>query len=405
MSEPDVSSLLTVSQAIAILDAVAVTPRTLRMPLAEAGGLVLAEDLAADRDYPPFDKSLMDGFAVRCADVAAAPATLKLIGEVAAGQVADRPISPGEAMAIMTGAPLPVGADGVVPVEETSRDSEHVRITRALDASRYISRQGADITAGATILQRGTRLAAAQIAAAAMVGAAQVTVYDRPRAAVLSTGDELVGVGDTPVGAQIRNSNSPMLLALLRQLGCDTIDLGAVRDDPAAIAAKLEQGLAHDVLFVSGGMSMGTYDHVPRLLAELGVNLRITKLRIKPGKPFVFGERNGRFVFGLPGNPVSGFVCTIRLAARLLARLSGGTPTENWITGQLTTALPANGPREFYQPCRITRTPTATRITPLNWKGSADLFTLASAQALLVRPENDPPRSQGETVTALELPR
>lgn len=403
MSEPDVSSLLTVSQAIAILDAVAVDPRTVRVPLAQAGGLVLAEDLAADRDYPPFDKSLMDGFAVRCADVAAAPARLKLIGEVAAGQVADRPIAPGEAMAIMTGAPLPVGADGVVPVEETSRDGEHVRIARALDASRYIARQGADITAGAAILQRGTRLHAAQVAAAAMIGAALVAVYARPRAAVLSTGDELVGVGDTPIGAQIRNSNSPMLLALLRQLGCDTIDLGAVRDDPAAIAARLEQGLAHDALFVSGGMSMGTYDHVPRLLAELGVNLRITKLRIKPGKPFVFGERNGRFVFGLPGNPVSGFVCTIRLAARLLARLSGGTPTESWITGQLTTALPPNGPREFYQPCRITRTPTATQITPLNWKGSADLFTLASAQALLVRPENDPARQANDIVAALEI--
>lgn len=403
MSEPDVSSLLTVSQAIAILDAVPVAPRTLRIPLADADGLVLAEDLTADRDYPPFDKSLMDGFAVRCADVAGAPTTLKLIGEVAAGQVASRPIGPAQTMAIMTGAPLPIGCDGVVPVEETSRDGEHVRFTRAVDASRYISRRGADITAGAAILQRGTRLGAAQIAAAAMIGAAHVSVYARPRVAVLSTGDELVSIGDTPIGAQIRNSNSPMLLALLRQLGCETIDLGAVRDDPAAIAARLEQGLAHDVLFVSGGMSMGTYDHVPRLLAELGVNLRITKLRIKPGKPFVFGERNGHFVFGLPGNPVSGFVCTIRLASRLLTRLSGGTPTENWITGQLTTALPPNGSREFYQPCQITRTPTATRITPLNWKGSADLFTLANAQALLIRPENDPAHQSNDIVAALAI--
>lgn len=403
MSELDVAALISVRQAINIIDAAPVSPRMTTLALDEALNHRLAEDLAADRDYPPFDKSQMDGYAIRCVDVARTPVVLQNLGEIAAGQVSHHPLTPGKAIAIMTGAALPPGADGVVPVEDTEPAGDHVRILRADNPGRYIARKGDDIAAGSTLLSRGTLLTAAQVAAAAMVGASRLCVFARPRVGVLSTGDELVTASQTPIGAQIRNSNSPMLMALLRQLGCEPIDLGIVRDDPAAIRSKLEEGLTCDVLMVSGGMSMGTHDHVPRLLGEIGCTLRITKLRIKPGKPFVFGDRAGRFVFGLPGNPVSGFVCVIRLASRLLERLAGGTPREKWVTGQLETPLASNGPREFYQPCQIRRNSSATTITPMGWKGSADLFTLASANGLLVRPENDSSRGAGDTVSALEI--
>jgi molybdopterin molybdotransferase len=419
MSEPDVSDLLSVREAIGVIDSVEVQPQVVRVPLGEARGLCLAEDLVADRDYPPFDKSLMDGYAVRAADVAGGAVELRFAGEVAAGGVAAKNLEQGEAIAIMTGAPIPAGADGVVPVEETSREGGRVHIARAIDPRRFIARRGADIAAGTLVLRRGTRLEAAQIAVAAAIGAHHLDVYPRVRAAVLSTGDELVEIDQMPAGSQIRNSNGPMLVALLQRMGCDVADLGIVVDQKEQIRAAIEEGLRHDVLFISGGMSMGVYDYVPQLLRDMKLDLRITKLRIKPGKPFVFatgreftGVTGGggvhfnfadRFVFGLPGNPVSGFVCTVRLAWRLLTRLAGGVPHERWLTARLTTPLPANGPREFYQPAKIVWAAEGAVVTPLGWKGSADLFTLAQADGLLVREENEPARSAGDVVRVLEI--
>jgi molybdopterin molybdotransferase len=419
MSEPDVSQLMSVTQAIAVIDGVEVTPRIVRLPLAAARGLYLAQDVSADRDYPPFDKSLMDGYAVRAADVAAAPVTLRWAGEVAAGAQAARALGAGEAMAIMTGAPIPAGADGVVPIEETTRDGEKVRIVRTINPTRFIARRGDDIAAGTIVLRRGTRLEAAQLAVAATVGAHHVEANPRVRVAVLNTGDELIDAGETPRGSQIRNSNGPMLVALLQRLGCDVVDLGVVADQKQDIRAAIEEGLQHDVLFVSGGMSMGAYDYVPELLREMQLDLRITKLRIKPGKPFVFatgreftGITGGggidinfadRFVFGLPGNPVSGYVCTVRLASRLIERLAGGRRRERWVAAKLAAPLPANGPREFYQPTTLQWSAEGPVATPLGWKGSADLFTLASADGLLVRDENEPARSAGEVVRVLEI--
>jgi molybdopterin molybdotransferase len=414
MADLDVSQLVTVSQAIAAIDAVAVTPRTVRVPLAEAAGLRLAQDVAADRDYPPFHKSLMDGYAVRAADVVRLPAELKVVERLPAGRVATRPVGAGESIAIMTGAPMPEGAEGVVPVEDVQELGERVRVNRVEAIARNVAFKGRDCAAGKVVLPRGTVLGPAQVAVAATVGAREVEVYDQPCVAVLGTGDELSAPGAEPLAHQIRNSNNPMTAALLKRLGCRVTDLGTAPDDVGAIRSQIEDGLRHDALFVSGGMSMGEHDYVPRILKDMGVELKVTKLKIKPGKPFLFGvkRREGEaasYVFGLPGNPVSGFVCTVRLAARLIDRMAGGPAQERWQNGRLIIGLPANGQREFYMPAvrtvgpaRVSAQAVLPTIRPLEWKGSADVFTLAAANCLLVRAAGEPPLPEGTLVRVLE---
>jgi len=403
MSEPDVTDLLTVQEAIAIIDGVGVSPRVESVPLSNAAGRVLAEDLRADRDFPPFDKSQMDGYAVRSTDLAEVPARLRVTETIAAGASGKVELAAWQAAAIMTGAPVPPGADAVVPVEFTQSPApDRVVIQKAVRAGASIARRASDCRAGAVVLTAGGRLGPAQLAVAASVGATTLRVFAKPRVAVLSTGDEIVDMDAIPGPTQIRNSNSPMLLSLLQSFGCETIDLAHVRDEPAVIRDAITRGLSHDALFITGGMSMGQFDYVPRLLQELNVDLKITKLKIKPGKPFVFGlAPSGACVFGLPGNPVSAFVCTLRLASRLISRMGGQAVRERWIDAPLETSLPANGPREFYQPARW----SGSLVRPMNWKGSADIFTLAEADGLIIRPADDPARAAGDMVRILEVPR
>jgi molybdopterin molybdotransferase len=372
------------------------------VPITEAIGLRLAQDLIADRDYPPLDKSLMDGYAVR----AAGASELLVVGESAAGAIPSRGIGPGEAMTVMTGAAIPPGADAVVPIEQTDSSAfahtgQRIRITQSAAAGQFIVRQGGDANRGTILLSAGTLMHAAQLAVAACIGAGGVTAWDRPRCAVLATGNEIVPADQTPGPNQLRNSNSPMLLAVLQKLGCATRDLGVAADHPDQIKSAIQDGLRDDVLFVTGGMSMGRYDFVPRILTELGGDLKITKLRIKPGKPFVLAAMpGGKYVFGLPGNPVSAMVCTVRLASRLLIRMAGGVPPDRMASAILDEPLEANGTREFYQPGIL----HGDRVRPLAWKGSADIFTLARANALIVRPENAPALAASGTAAIMELP-
>jgi molybdopterin molybdotransferase len=418
--EPPVAGLMSVAQAIAVIDAEPVTPRIVSVPIEAVPGRRLATDVSADRDYPPFDKAVMDGFAIAAA--AAAGDERKVIGTVHAGESAAAALAAGDAMAVMTGAPLPAGTLAVAPVEFTTRINDRIRIDRAVNAGQAIARRGSDAAAGRVLLTAGTIIGPAQIAVLASVGLAMVPVFDRPRVAVMSTGDELIPIDQAPFGAQIRNSNSSMIVALLRSLGCDAVELGIVRDDLDVLRDAIDGGsqsihvgravpaatghggqcppyIGFDALFVTGGMSMGERDFIPRLLVELGFESKIAKLRIKPGKPFMFATRGDRRVFGLPGNPVSAFVCTLRLAARLLRRLGGGPAGGDLIGLKLSTPLPANGPREFYLPA----VRSGFHVTPLSPNGSADIFTLAAADVLIIRAENAPPAMAGEIAECLPV--
>jgi molybdopterin molybdotransferase len=479
MAELPVDSLLSVADAIRILDALPIAPpREEVVDLHDADGRVLAEDVVADRDYPPFDKSLVDGYAVRSGD----GVSLRCIGEVAAGNSFDHAIGPGECVAIMTGAPLPAGADAAVPIEKTRRQQrgtgfqpvavsesrvgnpchddagDVITIESAARPGQFVARRGSDLAAGTIALSRGTMLGPAQLAVLAQVGSARVRVFARPRAAILITGDEIVDVASTPAGSQIRDCNSHLLRSLLTRLGCDVVHVARCKDTREATRAAIETCIAQsDVTFITGGMSMGAYDFVPSTLLDLGFYCPIKKIRIKPGKPFVAGARfpdgdattsqtapSGRelaraseppasklaatpdfpiseprpanrnpsppptahhtlhTVFGLPGNPVSAFCCTARLAARVIDRLRGlPAPRERFVVGPLARDLPANGPREFYQPA-ILRDDGS--IDPLDWKGSADVFTLARADALLVRSEGNPAQRAGDWGRALVIP-
>jgi molybdopterin molybdotransferase len=407
MSDLPVTDLISVDQAIAILDSIPLYPQKIQLPISEAAGHRLAEDLFSDSDYPPFDKAVMDGFAVRAADASGPGASLKVIDTIAAGRVGQRSLQVGEAASIMTGAPLPAGADAVIPVEYTSRDGDRVVLQRPVKPDQAVARRGSDTPVNRLLLARGTMLGPAQIGVAASVGKAMVDVYARPEVALLATGDELVEIDRVPTGSQIRNSNSQMMRALLQQLGCTVKSLGIARDKPEEIRQLIVEGRGSDALFITGGMSMGDRDYVPGILRELGMELRISKLRIKPGKPFVFATgrsegisgKNPAMVFGLPGNPVSAFVCTVRLASRILARLAGGAGAMEVESATLVGDLGANGPREFYLPA----VRKGQSVQPLQPNGSADLFTLALANALIVRPENCVAAVAGNWVRVINL--
>jgi molybdopterin molybdotransferase len=407
MSEPDVTNLINVQQAIEIIDAAPIHLRTSTVKLAHAKDRFLARDLHTDREFPPYNKSIMDGYAVRNADVGQPNTELRVIGEARAGYMVDKSITQGQTMRIMTGAELPAGADAVVPVEFTERTENGIKVTKTGDYTRFVSWRGSNCPGGVRVLSKGAKLGAAQLAVAATVGQEHLEVFATPRVAVMATGDELVDPAVEPMPFQIRNSNTIMVNSLLSNCGCEVTDLGIVKDDFRALTHAITSGLDYDALFITGGMSVGDYDIPPKVLEQLHATFHITKLKIKPGKPFIFAHmdtvRDGHshrcYIFGLPGNPLAGFVCTVRLACRLMRRLCGGEPFCGWLRGTLATDLPPNGPREFYQPAMF----DGQTVQPLEWKGSADVFTLASANALLIRDADEPAQSAGSICRVMRV--
>ncbi len=285
---------------------------------------VLAEDVASDLDLPPFDRAAMDGYALRAADVAGAPVALEIVGEVRAGQWPDLAVGPGQAVRIMTGAPVPPGADAVQPVESTQPlDEFRVTIRSAVPAGANVAPRGSEARAGTLLLSRGRVIDPAAVAVLASAGKARVRVARRPVVALLVTGDEIVAVSDTPAPGQIRNSNGPAVAAQARLAGATVRLLGVAPDRQDAIAEALRAGLSADVLVVSGGVSAGDYDLVEPALLGLGATFLFTKVAIKPGAPLVFGRRSGTLVFGLPGNPVSAQVTFDLFVRPALLKMQG----------------------------------------------------------------------------------
>jgi len=319
-------------KVIARVHAMGRAAETDTVPLREAAGRVLAREIVSDREYPPFDRSIRDGYAVRAADTRLG-ARLRCLGEIKAGDAPSIPVVAGTCVQIMTGAPLPEGADAVVMVEHTTRQEDRqtalqgdtVQLDRAVKSGQHVVRRGTEQAAGLTVLAAGTRMGFAEIAAAAQVGAVILAVTRKPRVAILTTGDEVVDFAEPPGPFQIRNSNSVSLAAQVSLLVAESVILGNAKDSLDELRAKISTGLAADMLILSGGVSMGKYDLVEPVLRELGAELVFDAVAIRPGKPVVFAMCKGTPVFGLPGNPVSTMV-TFELFVRPAIDLLSGTP-------------------------------------------------------------------------------
>jgi molybdopterin molybdotransferase len=386
--------LLTVEQASEVILKDVPILRVVDVPLAAAAGHVLAEECVSDLDMPPFDKSMMDGYAVRAADTGA----LEVIEEVPAGKVPAKEVRPGTCSKIMTGAPLPAGADAVQQVEKTRRDGTLVTLLSPVKPGQNIARRATDMRAGEAVLAPGHRLRSAEIAALAAIGRTRIRVFAKPRCAVLATGDELVAPDAKPGPGQIRNSNTSQISAQVRDLGLECDDLGVVRDEEAAIRAAIRDGLKRDVLILSGGVSAGDWDLVIPALEAEGIRIAMHQVLIKPGKPFCFAPR----VFGLPGNPVSSFVIFEVFVRPYLGRLMGADTARPRVRARLETSLTHKIDRVQYLPASVRIEGDGYVVRALPWQGSADLFAVTKANAFLVIPVQTA-QDAGESVECMLL--
>jgi molybdopterin molybdotransferase len=363
----------------------------------QALGRVISENVPADRDYPPFTRSARDGFAVRAADL---PGELAIIGEVRAGQVFEGSLAAGEAVEIMTGAPLPEGADAVVMIEHTQIEGRRLRIERTLLFGDNVSRQGTDAAEGAVVLEAGRRLGFAEIALLATVGRDCVQVFRQPRVAILPTGDEIVEANERPGPSQIRNSNAWSLAAQVIRAGGTPVMLPIARDNYESTGSLIERGLEADLLLLSGGVSAGKYDIVEKVLAGMGAEFYFDRVKIQPGQPLVFGCARGKQFFGLPGNPASTMV-TFEVFARAAVELLGGAKEAP------LPLLRAKLSREFRHKPGLTRFLPATlsadgsTVTPEPWSGSGDVPALARANAFLVAEMDRESWAEGEDIRVL----
>ena len=413
-------TLTPLDEAVAIVVETALALRESRPPATrtttiwEASGYVLAEDVVADRPLPPFDKSMMDGFALRSGDLSGDETALEVVGEVAAGDTGGA-LGPGQAKAIMTGAPLPEGADAVQVVERTRRPAERsgvVLVEGRVEPGANVTRAGAEARAGEIVVEKGRIIESLTAGVLGTVGAAQVEVYRRPRVTVVATGDELVSIEEEPGPAQIRDSNRKTLMALAEAEWCRVVDGGIAKDDRAHLKSVIRDGLEGDVLVLSGGVSAGSYDYVRECLEAEGVEILFHQIAIKPGKPALFGRTSRSLVFGLPGNPVSTYVTAAMLltpALRVLGRRPDHRP---WVL-RLPLAdgeLAATGKRTTFHPGNLIRpagpggSVDGLAVRPRAWKGSADHIAYARGNVLIRCDIDEPARKAGDLVNVV-LPR
>jgi len=421
--------------------------------LVQALKRVLAEPVAADRDFPPFARATRDGFAVRAQDLADGMMTLRVVGQVRAGDSYDLPVASGEAVEIMTGAAVPAGADAVVMVEYTERKSKElnhkgheetqrkaenrevidaddhildiashhkpkpqenrtqkedcieidiVEIQRAVVAGENVVPPGAEARAGQELLPLGTRLGPAQIALAAAAGKASLKVYRKPRVAILSTGDELVEVAEKPGPSQIRNSNSYSLAALVTESGGEAVQLPIAPDEEGKLTELIQEGLKADMLLLSGGVSMGKFDLVEQALKALGAQFFFTGALIQPGKPVVFGGAGSVPFFGLPGNPVSVMVTFELFARQMVEALSGAEPSRlKSASARLRKDLKTKTGLTRFLPAMLDGGLYGPEVEVVPWQGSGDMLAAARANCYLVVPPDREKLAKGEMVTVV----
>jgi len=421
---PVMTPLLPVDEALRRILEVTVPLAGEEIPFDRAVGRVLHEDIRAAHDYPLFDRSLMDGFAVIAADLAKVPCTLRVGQDIPAGTDpgALRPLERGTAARIMTGAPLPPGADAVLIVEETepvAGDEGSVRARSTVPAGANLARRGDDVRRNERLLASGEFLGAGEIGVLAATGRTRVRVGKRPRLAVLSTGDELVPPHLEPGPGRIRNSNGPLLTALARRAGAEAFPLGIAPDDGPQLREAIEKGLGHDVLVLSGGVSMGTRDLVGVTLQSLGVELLFDRVAIKPGKPFTFGRRESTMVFACPGNPVSSYVIFQVFIRPALRRMLGvpadrnggaggaasgpGTADHRLVRARLQGAVRQKPQRTGYYQARVRWDGEGYCVEVLPSSGSADFVSCARGNALAILPSGTTSVAAGEAIDVLLL--
>jgi molybdopterin molybdotransferase len=364
-----------------------------------AYGRVLAKDIQADRDYPALDRSLRDGFAIHADE---SPGKLRVIGEVRAGGNQSTALPSGQALEIMTGAPVPAGADAVVMVEHVERNGDTVTIPTKAASGQFINRQGAEAQAGAALVAAGTRLDASHIATLAMTGTINVPVFARPSIAILSTGDELVDVNEIPAPHQIRNSNSYSLAALAAAAGGKPSIQPVAVDTEADLIRALERGLEHDLLLISGGVSAGKYDLVKPCLKKLGANFFFERVRIQPGQPTAFGKADTKFVFGLPGNPGSSMV-TFQLFARIALELLAGvkSPVRPIFRAVFDAPFKHKPGLTRFLPAFLSERGGLTHIP---WQGSSDIPALARANVFLIADHDRESWDAGDSIRVMLKP-
>jgi molybdopterin molybdotransferase len=382
-------------------------PQNESVALTASLGRVLAEEVKADRDFPPFPRSTRDGYAVRVADVSRVPNKLHVLGQIKAGGTFAGSVQPGQTVEIMTGAAVPAGADAVVMVEYSSAAGDQVEIQRAVAAGENVVAAGAEARAGDVLLRPGTRLRPAEIAMAAAVGKANLIVYRKPRVAVLSTGDELVDVSKIPAPHQIRNSNSYSLCAQVIQAGSEPLQLPVAPDEEGELTALIQTGLdAAELLLLSGGVSMGKFDLVEQVLTKLGAQFFFTGALIQPGRPVVFGEikKGPRVIpfFGLPGNPVS-VMTTFDLFVRPLLDALGGAPPRRTpaVSARLKKPLKTKTGLTRFLPAILEGGLYDPVVEIVRWQGSGDLLAASRANCYLVVPPDRDSIPEGELMTVV----
>jgi molybdopterin molybdotransferase len=416
MSDPPAPSIVLsfedARQAVAHHASQVRTPESEVVDLLDAAGRVSASPISADRDFPPFPRSTRDGYAVRSADLVKLPAVLKVIAEIKAGEKLENippQLKPGQAISIMTGAAVPVGADAVVMVEHTAQHGNQAEIKTSVHPGENIVPRGAEAALGTLLVQHGVRLNDAAIALAASVGQSQIDVYRRPRIAVLTTGDEIIDVEATPGPTQIRNSNSYSLAVQIRQAGGEAVLLPIAPDEPHNLRKLIEEGLQSDLLLMTGGVSMGRYDLVEQVLSKMHAEFFFTGAKIQPGRPVVFGrfnvaarERPATYFFGLPGNPVSTMV-TFELFVRPMLQALGGQRPSKLIFGhaRLKSKIEVKSGLRRFLPAILDGEFEHSTVELVAWHGSGDIAATARANCYAVIPPDREHIVEGEWVGVL----